>query len=198
MEEALNSLDDQTLIQFVDDTIEFLKGVRVPFLSRYCEQFGGTSRCVAPVRDFIVDAIQAALRQAGSQNLDAFKKAVGASLNEKQLELLSQKHLDIISTCAYARRSELRKVFTELIFKSTSDSVLLDYNYNIEQVIWSDSCKKVAEALLVLELFLQTCSETGQKNIQRVIIEFNIEEAREFVGRLQSIEKEVIAASQGQ
>jgi hypothetical protein len=56
-------------------------------------------------------------------------------------------------------------VFTELIFKSTADSVLLDYNYNIEQVIWSDSCKKVAEALLVLELFLQTCSETGQKNI---------------------------------
>jgi|TARA_B100000787_G_C16019890_1_gene217954 hypothetical protein len=37
MEEALNSLEDTTLIQFVDDTIEFLKGVRVPFLSRYAE-----------------------------------------------------------------------------------------------------------------------------------------------------------------
>jgi|NorSeaMetagenome_1021524.scaffolds.fasta_scaffold680879_1 hypothetical protein len=57
MEEALNTLDDNTLIQFVDDTIEFLKGVRVPFLSRYSEQFDGTSRCIAPVRDFICDAI---------------------------------------------------------------------------------------------------------------------------------------------
>jgi len=37
MEEALNQLDDTTLIQFVDDTIEFLKGVRVPFLTRYSE-----------------------------------------------------------------------------------------------------------------------------------------------------------------
>jgi hypothetical protein len=37
MEAALNSLDDTTLIQFIDDTIEFLKGVRVPFLSRYSE-----------------------------------------------------------------------------------------------------------------------------------------------------------------
>jgi hypothetical protein len=86
-------------------------------------------------------------------------------VNEKQRELLSQKHLDIISTCAYTRRNELRKVLSELVFKSTADSVLLDYNYNVEQVIWSDSCKKVAEALLVLELFLQTCSETGHKNI---------------------------------
>lgn len=83
MEEALNSLDDTTLIQFVDDTIEFLKGARVPFLSKYAEQFGGSSRCIAPCRDFIVEAIQTALRIAGSQNLDAFKQAVAGSLNEK-------------------------------------------------------------------------------------------------------------------
>jgi hypothetical protein len=35
--EAMNALDDASLIQFVDDTVEYLKGVRVPFLSRYAE-----------------------------------------------------------------------------------------------------------------------------------------------------------------
>ena len=35
--EALKEMDDATLIQFVDDTVEYLKGVRVPFLSRYAE-----------------------------------------------------------------------------------------------------------------------------------------------------------------
>jgi hypothetical protein len=59
----------------------------------------------------------------------------------------------------------------------------------VEHVIWADTCKKVAEALLVLELFLQTASETGEVQIKRVILEMNVEEAREFVGRLTAIEK---------
>ena len=50
---VLGELEDSTLIQFVDDTIEYLKGVRVPFLSRYAEQFGGSARAIVPCRDFV-------------------------------------------------------------------------------------------------------------------------------------------------
>ena len=43
----------------------------------------------------------------------------------------------------------------------------------------------------MLELFIQVPSETrgGEASINRVIVEMNVEEAREFVGRLASIEK---------
>lgn len=101
--------------------------------------------------------------------------------------------------CAYSRRSELRKVLTELVFKSVQDASLLDYNYNIEQVLWSDSCKQVCESMLVLELFIKTGEgQGGHDQIKRVVVDCTLEETREFVGRLVSIEKEVVAASQGQ
>lgn len=35
--QALANLEDSSLIAFLDDTIEYLKGVRVPFMSKYAE-----------------------------------------------------------------------------------------------------------------------------------------------------------------
>lgn len=147
--------------------------------------------------------MEAGLRRAGSLNLDGFKQAIASTMSEEDIEAITPKALDIICTCAYSRRSELKKIMTDLVFKQTQDTSLLDYNYNIEQVIWADSCKRVAEAILVLELFLQTYPEVEQpiqiesKCIKRVVIEMNVEEAREFVGRLNAIEKEIVTASQG-
>ena len=45
-------------------------------------------------------------------------------------------------------------MLTELVFRQSVDSYLLDYNYNIETVISSDSFSKQNEQLLVLELML--------------------------------------------
>ena len=36
----------------------------------------------------------------------------------------------------------------------------------------------------------------SDKNIRRVVVELNLEEARTFVGKLKDIEKEIVAASQ--
>lgn len=106
--------------------------------------------------------METGLRRAGSLNLDGFKQAVASTMTEEEIEAISPKALDIICTCTYSRRSELKKIMTDLVFKQTQDTSLLDYNYNIEQVIWADSCKRVAEAMLVLELFLQTYPEVEQ------------------------------------
>ena len=34
--------------------------------------------------------------------------------------------------CIFARREELRKVLTQLVFQESIDKHLVDYNYNIE------------------------------------------------------------------
>jgi hypothetical protein len=53
--------------------------------------------------------------------------------------------------------------------------------------------------MLVLELFIKTGEgQGGHDQIKRVVVDCTLEETREFVGRLVSIEKEVVAASQGQ
>ena len=64
------------------------------------------------------------------------------------------KFAEIIAVSVFARRGELVKVLTELVFRQSVDSYLLDYNYNIETVVSSDSYSKLNEQLLVLELFL--------------------------------------------
>ena len=109
----------------------------------------------------------------------------------------------MVAVAIFARREELSKVLTELVFRQSVDSYLLDYNYNVETTISSDSFAKVNEQLLILELFLaQNGPQTGEsgthsdKNIRRVVVELNLEEARTFVGKLKDIEKEIIAASQ--
>ena len=91
------------------------------------------------------------------------------------------------------------KVLTELIFRQTQDSYLLDYNYNIETTLSSDSYMKVNEVMLVLELFLSvndTESQNSEQQIKRVVVEMNLDEARTFVGKLKAIEKEILTASQ--
>ena len=37
----LSQLAETDVVEFVDDTIHFLKGNRVPFLTKYSEAFGG-------------------------------------------------------------------------------------------------------------------------------------------------------------
>lgn len=67
---------------------------------------------------------------------------------------LDFKFAEIIAVGVFARRNELVKVLTELVFRQSVDSYLLDYNYNIETVVSSDSYSKLNEQLLVLELML--------------------------------------------
>ena len=61
---------------------------------------------------------------------------------------------EMIALAVFARRNELVKVLTELVFRQSVDSYLLDYNYNVESVVSSDSFSKLNEQLLVLELLL--------------------------------------------
>lgn len=68
-------------------------------------------------------------------------------------------------------------MLTELVFRKTSDSYLLDFNYNIESVLSSDSFMKVNESLMVLELYLSADNDA----VKRVVVELNIDEARAFV-----------------
>ena len=102
----------------------------------------------------------------------------------------------MVAVAIFARREELAKVLTELVFRQSVDSYLLDYNYNIETIISSDTFSKVNEQLLVLELFLSQNGPSlgengnfGDKQIRRVVVELNLEEARTFVGKLRDIEK---------
>ena len=99
--------------------------------------------------------------------------------------------VEILAICIFSRREELRKVLTELVFQSSVDRHLVDYNYNVELCLASDTMMKVNEPLLVLELFLRG---SDGKELERVVIEMNKAEAKAFVGKLKEIEKEVLAA----
>ena len=90
---------------------------------------------------------------------------------------LDAKQIELISVSIFTRRDELAQVLTELIFRQASDSYLLDFNYNIETVLSSDSFLKVNEPMMVLELFLSA----ENNGIKRVVVELNIDEARAFV-----------------
>ena len=59
----LSQLADTDVVEFVDDTIHFLKGNRVPFLTKYSEAFGGQARLIVPCRDFLQDIMQLVLRK---------------------------------------------------------------------------------------------------------------------------------------
>ena len=149
------------MIEFVDDAIHFLKGNRVPFLSKYADAFGGEARLIVPCRDFLQDIMQLVLRKSqATSSVDNFKQAVSefiVKLTENEPEATSDldlKFAEIIAVAVFARRNELVKVLTELVFRQSVDSYLLDYNYNIETVVSSDSYSKLNEQLLVLELML--------------------------------------------
>ena len=68
---------------------------------------------------------------------------------------IDQKLIDLMAVAVFARRDELAQVLTELIFRKSSDAYLLDYNYNIEMCLSSDSFMKVNDPMLILELLLQ-------------------------------------------
>lgn len=55
------------------------------------------------------------------------------------------KFAEITAVAVFARREELVKVLTELVFRQSVDSYLLDYNYNVETVLSSDSYSKQNE-----------------------------------------------------
>jgi len=93
----------------------------------------------------------------------------------------------------FSRREELRKVLTELVMSSALDKHLVDYNYNVELCLASDSLMRVNESMLVLELFLRG---SAGKDLERVVIEMNKQEARAFVAKLKEIEKEVLGNNQ--
>lgn len=46
-------LAEQDLIEFIDDTIQFLKGHKVAFLTKYYAAFGNESRGIVQARDFM-------------------------------------------------------------------------------------------------------------------------------------------------
>ena len=70
---ALTSLPEQDLAEFLDDSIKHLRGMQVPFLSKYRERFG-TSLWIAPAREYIIDLCQHALRHSQAHSpLDSFK-----------------------------------------------------------------------------------------------------------------------------
>ncbi len=58
---------------------------------------------------------------------------------------LDLKFAEIIAFSVFARRTEIAKVLTELVFRQMVDSYLLDYNYNVETVMASDSFSKINE-----------------------------------------------------
>ena len=105
--------------------------------------------------------MQLVLRKSQStSSIEAFKEAVSefiVRLTESEPEATAELDLrfaEMIALAVFARRNELVKVLTELVFRQSVDSYLLDYNYNVESVVSSDSFSKLNEQLLVLELLL--------------------------------------------
>jgi hypothetical protein len=163
--------------------------MRIPFLTKYGASLGVGS--VVPLRDFLVQIIQVGLRRASpTATLDFVKEGVATFVSEQEVQGVDAKMIEILSICVFSRREELRKVLTELIFQTSIDKHLVDYNYNIELCLASDTMMRVNESMLVLELFLRG---SDGKDIERVVLEMNRQEAKAFVGRLKEIEKEVLS-----
>ena len=140
-----------------------------------------------PLREFLIQAIQVGLRRSPpTSTLDYVKEAITSFVTEQEIAGVDAKMIEILSVCVFSRREELRKVLTELVFQSAVDRHLVDYNYNVELCLSSDTMLKVNEPMLVLELFLRGCDG---KELERVIIEMNKVEAKAFVSKLREIEK---------
>jgi hypothetical protein len=52
--DKLKSLSEQDLLEFTDDSIKYLSGASLPFLSKYRERFGD-STLIVPCRALIID-----------------------------------------------------------------------------------------------------------------------------------------------
>ena len=76
-----------------------------------------------------------------SSNLDSFKQTVGGwvsdilSSDNTDASEIDLKFAEIIAVATFSRRQELMKVLTELVFRQSQDSYLMDYNYNIETTL---------------------------------------------------------------
>mmetsp|Transcript_44583 Transcript_44583/g.32681 ORF Transcript_44583/g.32681 Transcript_44583/m.32681 type:complete len:139 (-) Transcript_44583:31-447(-) len=135
--------------------------------------------------------IQLGLRKSPpSSAFDSVKEALSAYVAEQELGL-DAKYVEIIVACIFARREELRKVLTQLVLRSSGERHLVDYNYNVELCVASDSFSKVNEPCLVLELFLRG---GDGKDLERIVIDMGLEEAAAFVSNLKDIERELVAA----
>ena len=118
----------------------------MPFISRYNEKFGNSSAIIGPCRSLVLDLFQHALRGSNrASSLDAFQDALKRAHEDVP---------DMLAAIIFAKRQELSSYLTHRVLQQTTDAVLLDYNYNIETVIASDSLMKVNEQMLVLELIL--------------------------------------------
>jgi hypothetical protein len=107
-----------------------LKGGKVPFLTKYQDSVGAAY--VVQLRDFMVEIIQVGLRKSAPlTTLDVLKEGINNYIMQQQT-VLEAKLVDILAICIFARREELRRVFTEIIFQRSVDTHLVDYNYNIE------------------------------------------------------------------
>ena len=105
----------------MEDTIQFLKGYKVPFLTKYNAAFGSQSRMIVPSRDYIIDIIQLALRKSQTAStLDIFKNTVAefisAGFEETEHEV-DLKMAEMVAVSIFARREELAKVLTEIVFR---------------------------------------------------------------------------------
>lgn len=105
--EKLKALSEQDLLEFTDDSIKYLSGASVPFLSKYRERFS-ESLLIVPCRTLIIDLLQVALRSTTrSSNLESFKTAL-AGYGEVP---------DVLSAIIYGRRQETAKYLTQSVFR---------------------------------------------------------------------------------
>ena len=111
----MQRLQDQDLVEFFDDTISYLKGTRVPFLTKYGAALGVGN--VVPLREFLVQVVQVGLRKSPpTSTLDFVKEGVASYVQEQEIEGVDAKMVEILAICIFSRREELRKVLTELVF----------------------------------------------------------------------------------
>ena len=117
---CLSQLEEADLLEFIEDTIQFLKGYKVPFLSKYNAQFNASSRMIVPTRDYTIDIIQLALRKtASASTLDVFKNSVAEFIQSgfSEDQEIDLKMAEMVAIAIFARREELSKVLTELVFR---------------------------------------------------------------------------------
>ena len=146
-----------------------------------------------PFRDFLVQIIQVGLRRSPpTSTLDFVKEGVSQYVVDQQIPGIDAKFIEILSICVFSRREELRKVLSELVLHQALDKHLVDYNYNVELCLSSDSMQRVNESILVLEMFLRG---SDGKEVERVILEMNASEAKAFVSKIKEIEKEVLGGA---
>ena len=107
-----------------------MKGYKIPFLAKYQETIGAGN--VITLRDFLIEVLQVGVRKSPTTaTLESVNEGISNYALEQNVQL-EPKLIEILSVCVFARREELRRVLTELIFQKSVDSHLVDYNYNIE------------------------------------------------------------------